>query len=164
MFVMAAVVGLGLMQPGCAEVNAPLKLSVHTGAGVYRPGEPIDVTLSLVNISSGPVTVNGRLDFPRPEVYMEIRDAGGRMLMWHPPIPPPPLRSDDFREIVAGEAITWVVADIGEYLADRPGPGTYTLTATYTNGNRGSEFGFDAWAGKIVSNQAVFRIEAGPAD
>jgi len=148
----------GIISTANAGSDDLLTLSINSGKSVYRAGEPIVFSIVLANKSGRPVTVNRRMEFPRPELSLQIRDASGKLSQWLPPIPPPPLTKDDFKVMPTDEELTTIVTDIGRYLSVPPVPDVYTVTAIYRNAAGGDEFGVNAWTGKLISNTSRFEV------
>ena len=163
---MTFIIGLTVCDLNCAKTAKThdlLKLSISSDKTVYQVGEPTTITVVLENVSEMQITVNKRLEFVGPEVYLEIQDETGNLLKWLPPDPPPPLTKDDFIVVSPGETAGTRTIHIERHLSERLKPGRHTLKATYKNAEDGSRFGLNAWTGMVMSNTITFDVRKGPS-
>jgi hypothetical protein len=152
-----ALVAAAVCDPARADDNA-LKLTISVDRPSYRVGAPVQLAVILENTTPRPVTVNRRLEVSRPELMLQIEDAARNKARWLPPVPPPPLTAQDFVLLTEGRRIATTTADLGRHLSTPLRPGRYTATATYSNTDRGTSFGLQAWTGTVASNQISFEI------
>jgi hypothetical protein len=147
-------------------MNILLTLMVTSERTSYSRGAPIPLTVTLRNISTVGVWVNGRMgvgyeDNPVRELYFTVYTADGQVL----PVPDEartdvhrmPPRKDDFRYLEPGQSIATVV-DLSIWYPF-PGAGRYRIVFTYENVWDGKQFGVDAWTGRVSSEPVSLVVE-----
>ncbi len=117
--------------------NPRLRFELNPSKRIYRPEDPIPVTMAIRNVTSAEtLTLNGRLNVDARaipgdlrEVYFSIESPSGKILQpavdQNPTFPSP----DDFVEVAAGDSARRV-ADLGA-LFDFDEEGTYEVCAVY---------------------------------
>jgi hypothetical protein len=147
-------------------MNTPLTLTVTSERPSYSRGAPIPLTVTLRNISTAGVWVNGRMgvgyeDSPVRELYFTVYTADGQVL----PVPDEsrtdvhrmPPRKDDFRHLEPRQSIATVV-DLSMWYPF-PGAGRYRIVFIYENIWDGKQFGVDAWTGRVSSEPVSLVVE-----
>jgi hypothetical protein len=149
-----------------STMNIPLTLTVTSERTSYSRGAPIQLTVTLRNMSTAGVWVNGRMgvgyeDSPVRELYFTVYTAEGQVL----PVPDEartdvhrmPPRKDDFRYLEPGQSIATVV-DLSMWYPFT-GAGRHRIVFTYENIWDGKQFGVDALTGRVSSESVSLVVE-----
>ena len=134
-----------------------LDLAIRLKQIVYQKGAPIDVELSLRNVSKAAILLNKRFSFRGPDIYLEIRDSQGREVTWLPSAVPRPVSAQDFVSLVPGETVSFVLRGIQRSLSQQLINGVYAIGAVYKN-NVAEAFGLRPWIGEIYSKNVDLEI------
>jgi len=147
-------------------MNTPLTLRVTSERTSYSRSIPIPLTVTLRNISTAAVLINGRLgvgyeDSVVRELYFTVYTADGQVL----PVPNEartdvhrmPPRKDDFRYLEPGQTLATEVDVTMWYPCSRTG--RYSIVFTYENTWDGKQFGIDAWTGRVSSEPVSLVVE-----
>lgn len=146
-------------------MDAPLTLTATTAGDSFGVGAPIPVRLALTNRSAQPVRVNRRFGVGYPdglyrEIFFTVRDESGRVL----PVPDaarvdahrlPPNRLD-FALLGPEDAATGEL-DLGLWYPFEQ-PGSFFVQFHYENSDAGTDFGLDAFTGRIDSDPIRLRV------
>jgi len=137
-----------------------LTLTINLDKKVYNLNEPIEIKVDgiIENISQAELIINTRFSFPGPELNLKLISDTGKALRWLPPVPPRPLTKHYFKNLGPGEKTDITLIIRGSDLFDKLDVGTYVAQAKYFNSS-GDEFGFDAWQGRIYSNNVSFEMQ-----
>ena len=91
------------------------------------------------------------------DLMLTVTDSQNKRLPLFPPAPPPPLDKKDFVEIAPGKCLQFEIKHIQNNVSERFMHGReYSVFITYY-GSSGKKFGFNAYEGRIESNQVSFR-------
>ena len=143
----------------CATATGAGKLqfTIALSAASYSVGRPVPVAMTLTNVSSAPVRVNGRLavnDDREPaafrEVTFDIRTPSGKHAAFRLDIKRGAARPSDVVSLKPHESVRKTV-DLAHYYALRE-TGTYKVRATYASAAPGAEHG------PVASNALRFTV------
>jgi hypothetical protein len=154
-----------LAESGRAASVDGLGLKVVGDADRFKRGEPIKITVVLTrDPSTSPRWVNQRLRIPDDvslELELEEDDRTTAVALLEPAALGEPVR-EDFALLAPGEGVRTTI-ELTKLVEGPLAPGTYAVSATYRNGQAGSELGLDeaggeAWTGEVSSARHRFRI------
>ncbi|MBI5294235.1 MAG: hypothetical protein HY869_02085 [Chloroflexi bacterium] len=149
-----------------------LKLTLQLERQVHHPGEPVVVTITLVNIGREAVVINSRmsvnlppLSSPQRELAFKIALPSGKSYYPDVMIDPGALYNTHFIELQPGAFFEQTV-HLQSYDYEFTETGTYTIVANYQNTldpkdaiiRAGAEDNRIAWKGELNSNTAQLTI------
>jgi hypothetical protein len=147
-----------------AKQNQALEIQLKVPKESYSGGEPIDVTLTLRNLSSAPLTVNKRMGINPKRMAEGTWEVKFDVIF--PPGEPPFMISTrinrgqphrgDFALLPPGGEVTEEYTLTDFYAMELPG--TYEIKAIYHNSVDGREFGLSAWTGEVTSNTVSLMV------
>ena len=134
-----------------------LQFTIALSAASYSAGRPVPLDMTLTNVSSAPLRVNGRLavnDDREPaafrEVTFDIRTPSGKRASFRLDIKRGAARPSDLVSLKPHESVR-KTADLAHYYVLRE-TGTYEVRATYASAAPGSE------NGPVASNVVRFTV------
>lgn len=153
-----------------ADINQFLQLAVKSDKKIYMIGEPINITLSLTNISQDPIyVVTGFLEEPY-SIKFAIRAEKGKWFYvspvteWIHALP-----KEAITKLMPGTSIehaytllqTEYPKNSGNRRAYMPSQeGKYIIQVEYTNIENAPEiYGFKLWKGQTISNDLIIEIK-----
>lgn len=143
-----------------------LKLTLQLEQQVHHPGEPVVVTITLVNIGREAVVINSRMSVNLPPLSSPLRELAFKIALpsgksFYPDvvIDPGALYNTHFIELQPGESFEQTV-HLQSYGYEFTETGTYTIAANYQNTldpkdaiiRAGAEDNRIAWKGELESN------------
>ena len=96
------------------------------------------------------------------ELALIVKTESDERLKWLPPLPPPPLKAEDFVILQPGKSVTKKVCDWTRELSSLLSVGEYTIQARYSNTEHAGNYGganTGTWKGELLSNIISFSVD-----
>ena len=123
--------------------EATIEVTLEPAKSTVELGEPINLTVRLTNVGSGPVTV-AKPFFSPNLVFFQVADSEGEALLFNGPYAKlRPFTEDDFAELESGDSVEQEFDLAQLYEIDKAG--SFTVVAKYKNFDDGGQLGLSAF-------------------
>jgi hypothetical protein len=157
---------LATIDAGVREGRPALSLELKVPSGRLVVGDPISVSVELINSSSVTAWINGRLAANHPqslaverEVWLEVENLHGGTVSYRCVTDASPARASDYRRLESGARMSRELSLECWRLA----AGSYRITAFYEDGSPGppeAPPGAVRFSGMLVSPSQTLEIAA----